>query len=114
MIQYFFTLSLFLLLATLYKCIVQPKRRHQAYVKAFQDRGLRVLDIPFAPFRAPTLEKLKKDEQEGDAFRLYKKEYSQHDVVVSNIFNIIYIEFCEPNFIRDFYYKDNHFEFPKV
>ena len=114
MFEYLFTLFLFLLLAVAYKCIVQPHRRHQAYVKAFRDRGYRVLEFPFKALGAPALEKLKKDEKEGDAFRVYKKEYSQHDVVISNIFNIIYIEFCEPGFMKDFYSKDNHFNFPKV
>ena len=74
-----------------------------------------MLEIPFKPFSMPLFERIERDEKENnDAFKLFKTEYSQHDVVVTNIMDHVFIDFLHVDFIRDFYNKENQFSFPKL
>ena len=35
-------------------------------------------------------------------------------MAVSNVVNQVMVDFVHPDFVKEFYYKDNHFNFPKV
>ena len=113
MIEYFIALFIILVTATVYKFIIQPKKLQKMYVRCFEDKGYRVLEIPFKPFDAPVFNQIIKDEKGGDAYKSLKDLYSQYDVVVSNVFGKIMVDVIHPDFMKDFYFKENHYAFPK-
>jgi cytochrome P450 len=43
----------------------------------------------------------------------YKEIGSQYDVVVSNTLFFPYLEFHHPDFIKDYYSVDKHYQYPK-
>ena len=49
-----------------------------------------------------------------DAFRLFKTQYTSHDVAVTNFMHNIFIDFLHPDFVKDFYSKENLYTFPKI
>ena len=114
MIEYLLAMIIIVACYLLFICYIKPKKEHQAYVKSFQSRGMRVLEIPFKPFGLPLFDQLRSDEKDGDAFKAYKEQYPHYDVVVSNLFNKTLIQVCHPDIIKDFNMKDTHYKYPKA
>lgn len=72
-----------------------------------------MLEIPYNPFSIDVITNIKKGMAEGDALKIYKEERSKYDVVVSNILSRPRIEINHPDFLKDFYAVDKHYEYPK-
>ena len=114
MMEVAITIFLFAVMFLLYKCVIQPKKLHDRYVKAFRQKGFKVYEFPFRPFQAPSLKLTQQDQEKGDAFLAFRTRYKQYDVVISNIVHQPLIYLANPSLIKDYYLGDQEYEFPKV
>ena len=88
MLQYIIALLGILALYLLFGSYIIPKRRMAAYTSALRKAGYRVMEEPFAFLDASYSKQFKtSEEKHGDAYYNVKKNYSQVDVVVTNIMN---------------------------
>ena len=76
--------------------------------------GYKVKVYPFAPFYSVIQKLTKEDEkQKGDPFYTVKHEYSQYDIVLSNLLNRPLVEVVQPNLIKEFFTNERAGYYPK-
>jgi spermidine synthase len=51
----------------------------------------------------PSISMLKEGERKGDALKIIRNNARDYDVVITNLFNYILIDFSHPDFIKEFY-----------
>ena len=83
------------------------------YVRNIRSRGYKVLEVPYIPFSVDLIGVIKRGMAQGDALKVYKEERCNYDAVVSNAFTRPRIELYHPDFLKDFYSVDKHYEYPK-
>ena len=57
---------------------------------------------------------MKKGREQGDALKLYKEERAEYDVIISNTLNRPRLQFHHPDFIKDYFSIDKHYDFNKA
>ena len=109
-------LTVLIILATFFVqyFYLRPKRKYNEYVRLFNQRGYKVLEIPFQPMRAPLFRKITEDAKASDALQIVKKEYSSYDVIISNVIGRVMVEFTHPDFVKSFYHQQTHYNYPKA
>lgn len=56
----------------------------------------------------------KKGKKDGDPFRLYRTEYPNNDIVLSNILCVPIVQLVSVDFIKDYFTLDKHYDYPKM
>ena len=70
----------------LYLYVIQPKKRFDSIARQFEEKGFSVYKVPFDYLSPAVFNHYINDyEQYGDALKMYKEEYSSHDVAISNV-----------------------------
>lgn len=85
-----------------YKFIYLPKKLFNFYKKSLEGMGYKVYSI-FTPLGIPFLKIIEQSKKEGDALKVCKTVYRDHDVILTNSVHRIVLDFCHPDFIKDFY-----------
>ena len=111
--NYALTILLILLAYVVYAYWVRPVRMIKEYVRNIRSRGYKVLEVPYIPFSVDLIGVIKRGMAQGDALKVYKEERCNYDAVVSNAFTRPRIELYHPDFLKDFYSVDKHYEYPK-
>ena len=113
--QIFYTLSILAIILFMVRCVIRPKNMVNRYTQLFKEKGYRVYSYPFVPLLAPSLLLFQRNEkQKGDAFAHYRNEFHQYDAVISNISRKPIIHLINPELIKDYYIRDQCYDFPKV
>lgn len=94
--------GIFVVLAALlyYRVNVKPKKLKAYYAKQFREKGFKVYEFPTNLLGYPTLQILKKESEEGDAFKTFKQLYSTYDVVISNSITSIEVVLTTPELVK--------------
>lgn len=72
-------------LLLVYTFWIKPKRILKNYAKILRSKGYKVYEVSFNPFHNDIMENIKKGIEQGDALKLYKEDYKDYDVVITNI-----------------------------
>ena len=85
------------LCSSVYFLIIQPKKRFDSIGKQFEEKGFTVYKVPFT-YLAPAVfnHYINDYEEHGDALKMYKEEYSRHDIAISNVITTPMIEIINP------------------
>lgn len=115
MLKYVITLLIIAIAYLVYQFWIKPVRTIKGYVKILRGMGYKVLEVPFNPFQNDMITTIRKGRKlYGDDLRLYKTERRHYDVIVSNTLNRPRLQFHHPDFIKEYYAVDKHYDFPKT
>lgn len=84
------------------------------YEKQALKLGYRVKVKPFNLFYNGLDGEPRKRNNTGDPYKLYKTEYPNYDLVITNVLNIPLIEICHVDFIKAYFSFDKHYDYPKI
>lgn len=108
------SLLFILIVYGIYVLWIYPLKLIKNYVRLLQKQGYNVLEVPYNPFKNDMIETMRKGGKQGDVFKLYKEDRRDYDVIVSNSLNRPRLQFQHPDFIKDFYSVDKHYQYPKT
>lgn len=114
MIEYILTLLIMLTLYLSYTWIYWPLKTMKSYTKYLQEKNYKVLQSPYNPFKLDMVTQFRKGNTHGDALKIYKENRCHYDVVVCNSLNMPRLEIYHPDFIKEYYAVDKHYEYPKA
>lgn len=92
---------------------IVPTRAMKEYADKIRNMGYRVLLLPYNPFYSRIYDLSLKYLPEGDPLKLLREEYPKYDVIVTNMMNQPFLEFCHPDFIKDFYGVNKEYIYQK-
>lgn len=101
--EYIISIFLILIALFIYKLILAPRKIFYTYLKNLEKMGYKVFYTPFTPLAIPFMKIIEKDKNEGDALKVCKTIYRDHDVILTNSIHKIVLDFSHPDFIKDFY-----------
>lgn len=82
--EVFLGILLVMLIMLYYRISARTKKLKAYYVQQFKDQGYLVYEFPTNLLAYPAFQVLKKDSEEGDAFKTFKQLYNDYDVVIGN------------------------------
>lgn len=85
----FISFLLLLVAVGYFYLVAKPKKIRQIYIREFRKKGLRVYELPHEYFSYPLVKILNEDGEKGDAFTTMKNISMNHDVIISNAFNLV-------------------------
>ena len=109
-----FIFLILFVLYKIYKTFIEPRNKLNYYECKFIKKGYRVLKLPINPLFSSFIAQLKKDEKKGDAFATVKNQYSEYDVVLTNIRNNPRIILVNPTLIKEYYMMEKDFIITKT
>lgn len=93
---------------------ISPLRIIKRYARELRNKGYKVLEVPYNPLKNDMITTMAKGKQLGDALKLYKEERRDYDVIVSNTLARPRLQFHHPDFIKDYFSVDKHYDFHKT
>jgi hypothetical protein len=86
MLSYIAALLIILLGYSINRWLIKPMKLKTRYAKHFQDRGYKVLELPFKPTTAPYyLNIFNNAVKNKDPYYQHKHDYFNYDVIVTNV-----------------------------
>lgn len=86
MIEYIITIAILLSVTGFYFIYIKPLREIKRLSREFAKSGYKVYTCPYNPLNFPIFKPVLECSKEGDPMKFYKKNFSEYDIIVANLF----------------------------
>lgn len=112
-IESILTILILLTLVSLYFLYIKPTRSLKFYARQFETLKYRTKVFPYKPWYNKFFDPIVEGKAKGDPYIDYKTNHQAYDIVASTIYHMPFLELLHPDFIKEFYAVDKHYDYPK-